>query len=125
MIGEIVLVLLFVMFLTAGVKVVSEYQRIAVFRLGRYFGIKGPGLIVIIPIIDKCYKFSIGDYGQLIGDNTGKFKEAEVPVEYNTKIHVGSQIKISGFSNNKIQVTLDDDQGRRIRCEKCGHEMRI
>ncbi|MBN1473095.1 MAG: hypothetical protein JW914_00625 [Syntrophaceae bacterium] len=120
-----VILLLAVIFLLTSLKVSSEYQRIAVFRLGIYFGIKGPGLIVVIPIIDKCHKFSIGDHGQLISDNIGKFKEAEVPVEYSTKIYVGSQIKVSGFVNNKIQVTLDDDQGRRIRCEKCGHEMRI
>ena len=120
-----VFLVLVIMFLLASLKVASEYQRIAVFRLGRYFGTKGPGLILIIPIIDKCYTFSIGDHGQLISDNTGKFKEAEVPVEYNTKIYTGSQIKVSGFSDNKIQVTLDEDQGRRIRCEKCGHEMRL
>lgn len=120
-----IFLVLVVMFLVASLKVVSEYQRIVVFRLGRYFGIKGPGLVVIIPIIDKCFKIAVGDVGQLISDNTGKFKEAEVPVEYNTKICVGSQIKVSGFSNNKIQVTLDDDQRQRIRCEKCGHEMRL
>ncbi|MBN1473056.1 MAG: hypothetical protein JW914_00430 [Syntrophaceae bacterium] len=120
-----VISVLVVMFLLASLKIASEYQRITVFRLGRYFGIKGPGLIVIVPIIDKCHKFSIGEHGQLISENTGKFKEAEIPVEYNTKIYVGSQIKVTGFSNDIVQVTLDEDQRQRIRCEKCGHEMRL
>ncbi len=37
-----------------GVKVVREYQRLVVFRLGRSFGPKGPGIVYLIPIIDKA-----------------------------------------------------------------------
>ena len=35
------------------IKIVREYQRIVLFRLGRALGIRGPGLVLIIPIIDK------------------------------------------------------------------------
>jgi hypothetical protein len=124
MIVQIVLVILIIMFLAASLKVASEYQRLALFRLGRYLGLRGPGLIVIIPVADKCFTISIGDQGQLINDGIGKFKGAEVPVECNENICVGSRIEISGFLNQKIQVTLNADQRRRIKCEKCGHEMR-
>lgn len=37
-----------------GVKVVREYQRLVVFRLGRSFGPKGPGVVYLIPIVDKA-----------------------------------------------------------------------
>jgi regulator of protease activity HflC (stomatin/prohibitin superfamily) len=37
----------------------AEYQRIVVFRLGRLLGIKGPGLVFIIPIIDKIMKLDL------------------------------------------------------------------
>jgi regulator of protease activity HflC (stomatin/prohibitin superfamily) len=37
-----------------GVKIVREYQRLAVFRLGRSFGPRGPGIVYLIPIIDKA-----------------------------------------------------------------------
>jgi regulator of protease activity HflC (stomatin/prohibitin superfamily) len=48
-------VLLFViLFLRAAIKIVREYQRLVVFRLGRSIGIKGPGLVILIPIIDKA-----------------------------------------------------------------------
>jgi hypothetical protein len=107
MIVQIVVIILIIMFLAASLKVASEYQRLALFRLGRYLGLRGPGLIVIIPGIDKCFTVSIGDQGQLINDGIGKFKDAEVPVEYNEKIYTGSKIKVNGFSNQKIQVVLD------------------
>jgi regulator of protease activity HflC (stomatin/prohibitin superfamily) len=37
----------------AAIKIVREYQRIVVFRLGRAIGLRGPGLVLIIPIIDR------------------------------------------------------------------------
>ncbi|MHB1447227.1 MAG: SPFH domain-containing protein, partial [Acidimicrobiales bacterium] len=49
--GLVVLVLLVLAF--AGLKVVREYQRLVVFRLGRTSGTKGPGLILINPITDR------------------------------------------------------------------------
>jgi len=45
--------LLLLIILPAAIKIVREYQRIVLFRLGRAIGIRGPGLILIIPIIDK------------------------------------------------------------------------
>jgi regulator of protease activity HflC (stomatin/prohibitin superfamily) len=37
----------------------AEYQRIVIFRLGRLLGIKGPGLVFIVPIIDKVVKLDL------------------------------------------------------------------
>jgi regulator of protease activity HflC (stomatin/prohibitin superfamily) len=42
-----------VIFLISAIKIVPEYQRMFVFRLGRALGVKGPGLIILIPFIDK------------------------------------------------------------------------
>ena len=35
------------------IKIVRDYQRLVVFRLGRCIGPKGPGLIILIPIVDQ------------------------------------------------------------------------
>jgi len=48
-IGFIVIVL----FLTNAIKIVREYQRLMVFRLGRSIGAKGPGLVILIPFVDR------------------------------------------------------------------------
>ncbi|MCA1727227.1 MAG: SPFH/Band 7/PHB domain protein, partial [Actinobacteria bacterium] len=48
-----VVVVLILLFLRAALKVVPEYQRLVVFRLGRTIGTKGPGLVILIPIVDK------------------------------------------------------------------------
>jgi regulator of protease activity HflC (stomatin/prohibitin superfamily) len=49
LIGLVVVILL----LSQSVKIVREYERVVIFRLGRFSGVKGPGLFLIIPIIDK------------------------------------------------------------------------
>jgi regulator of protease activity HflC (stomatin/prohibitin superfamily) len=42
-----------IVFLVAAIKIVPEYRRIVVFRLGRCIGAKGPGLILLIPFVDR------------------------------------------------------------------------
>jgi regulator of protease activity HflC (stomatin/prohibitin superfamily) len=42
-----------------GLRVISQYEKAVVFRLGKYIGIKGPGLIYLIPIFDRMVKISL------------------------------------------------------------------
>jgi regulator of protease activity HflC (stomatin/prohibitin superfamily) len=48
-----VLVLIGLVTLTRAIHIVREYQRLVLFRLGRAIGVRGPGLVIIIPIIDR------------------------------------------------------------------------
>ena len=52
-IGVGVVVLVLVILLPQAIRIVREYQRLMVFRLGRAIGAKGPGLVILIPFIDK------------------------------------------------------------------------
>jgi regulator of protease activity HflC (stomatin/prohibitin superfamily) len=45
-----------VLFLLSGLRIAQEYQRAIVFRLGRYQGLKGPGLYWLIPIVERQQK---------------------------------------------------------------------
>ncbi|MEI8186212.1 MAG: SPFH domain-containing protein [Chlorobiaceae bacterium] len=54
----IVLILL-AAFLASSVKILREYERGVVFRLGRIIGAKGPGLIILVPWIDKMVKVDL------------------------------------------------------------------
>lgn len=55
----ILIIVLAVFFLTAAIKILNEYERGVVFRLGRVINAKGPGLIILIPVIDKMVKVSL------------------------------------------------------------------
>ncbi len=53
------LILLVIAFLYMSLKVLNEYERGVVFRLGRVVGARGPGLIILIPIIDKMERVDL------------------------------------------------------------------
>ena len=52
----IVLVVLVVMFLASAIRVLNEYEKGVIFRLGRVIATKGPGLIILIPMVDRMVK---------------------------------------------------------------------
>jgi len=52
--AEVVAVLIVLAVLLSGLKVINEWERIPVLRLGRYVGLRGPGIIYLIPFIDKA-----------------------------------------------------------------------
>ena len=52
-----IIIILFLLF--ASVRILNEYERGVIFRLGRVIGAKGPGLFLLIPIVDKMVKVSL------------------------------------------------------------------
>ena len=55
----ILALVLIVFFLATAIRILKEYERGVIFRLGRVIKAKGPGLIILIPIIDKMVKVSL------------------------------------------------------------------
>jgi regulator of protease activity HflC (stomatin/prohibitin superfamily) len=56
---SIPILILIILFLSSAIKVLREYERGVIFRLGRVIKTKGPGLILLIPVIDKMVKVSL------------------------------------------------------------------
>ncbi|MEO0254984.1 MAG: slipin family protein [candidate division WOR-3 bacterium] len=53
-------ILVLVFFLIASmIRILREYERGVIFRLGKFHAVKGPGLIILIPVIDKMVKVSL------------------------------------------------------------------
>ena len=55
----IAIVILVLLFFWSAIKILNEYERGVVFRLGRVINAKGPGLIILIPMIDRMVKVSM------------------------------------------------------------------
>jgi len=53
------IVVIVILFLINAVKIVREYERGVIFRLGRLVGGKGPGIFLIIPLVDKMVRISL------------------------------------------------------------------
>ena len=59
MITIVTAVVLVLFFLASAIRILNEYERGVIFRLGRVIGAKGPGLIILIPVVDKMVKVSL------------------------------------------------------------------
>jgi regulator of protease activity HflC (stomatin/prohibitin superfamily) len=59
MFNYVIALILIIFFLASAIKILREYERGVIFRLGRVIRTKGPGLIILIPIIDKMVKVSL------------------------------------------------------------------
>src|SRR5215475_12066614 len=59
-IGVVVVVVFFVLiFLGSSIRVLREYERGVIFRLGRLIAQKGPGLILLVPVIDRMVRVDL------------------------------------------------------------------
>ena len=54
-----VIIAFFIIILASAIRILREYERGVIFRLGRLIGSKGPGLILLIPIVDKMVRVSL------------------------------------------------------------------
>jgi len=55
----VTIVVLLVLFLSSALRILKEYERGVIFRLGRVINAKGPGLIILIPVVDKMVRVSL------------------------------------------------------------------
>jgi regulator of protease activity HflC (stomatin/prohibitin superfamily) len=51
--NTLIALLIVLVILSQAIKIVREYERVVIFRLGRFSGVKGPGIFLIIPFIDR------------------------------------------------------------------------
>jgi regulator of protease activity HflC (stomatin/prohibitin superfamily) len=54
-----IVIIIVLLLLLSAIRVLREYERAVVFRLGRLIGIRGPGLFILVPVIDKMVKVSL------------------------------------------------------------------
>lgn len=58
-ISYLIALIVAVIILSQAIKIVREYERVVIFRLGRFSGVKGPGIFFIIPIIDRVIQIDL------------------------------------------------------------------
>ncbi|HEY4717218.1 MAG TPA: slipin family protein [bacterium] len=57
--GLMVFLIIIGLLVVSGLKILNEYERGVIFRLGRIIGVKGPGIIYVIPVIDQLWRVSL------------------------------------------------------------------
>ena len=99
-----------IVFITASIRIVQEDTRLSVYRLGRYLGDKGPGLVLLIPIIDRGIKKELGDIKK-----TPSTKLVGVVGETNTSVFRDGKVFLSSGEEWDAVSQTPISTGRRVR----------
>jgi regulator of protease activity HflC (stomatin/prohibitin superfamily) len=80
-VGAILVVV--VIFVLNAIRIVPEYQRLVVFRLGRSIGSKGPGIVFLIPVIDRAVKVDLREQVREVPHQTSITKDnAPISIDF-------------------------------------------
>jgi regulator of protease activity HflC (stomatin/prohibitin superfamily) len=130
-------IIVVVLLIASAIRILREYERGVIFRLGRLVGAKGPGLIILIPFIDKMVKttlrtvvMDVPPQDVITKDNVSiqvnaviyfrVINPAKVIVEVENYIFATSQLSQTTLRSIVGQVELDELLGQR---EKINHEL--
>lgn len=98
-------------FLAASIKVVREYERAVIFRLGRLKGAAGPGIFFIIPIVDKLFKVDLRintiDFPKqnvITKDNVSILMDAVV--YYRVEDPIRAIVKVANYNYAVVQLAM-------------------
>lgn len=95
------LIFIAIMLLSSAIRILREYERGVIFRLGRLVGAKGPGLILLIPIIDRMTKVSL----RVV---TMDIPPQDVITKDNVTIKVNAVLYFRVIESDKAVVEVED-----------------
>src|SRR5919201_6575728 len=88
-------------FLLSGLKVLREYERAVVFRLGRLVGARGPGVIYVIPVLEKAMRIDLRTI-------TMDIPSQDVITKDNVSIKVNAVLYFRVIDSNRAVVEVEN-----------------
>ena len=101
MVAIVVIVFFVMIILASAIKILQEYERGVVFRLGRLVGVRGPGLVVIVPFVDRLLRISL----RVI---TLDVPSQDVITKDNVSIKVNAVVYFRVIDADKAIVAIED-----------------
>jgi len=99
--GVLTIIFFAVILIAYAIRILREYERGVIFRLGRLIGAKGPGLILLIPIIDKMVKVSL----RVV---TMDVPEQDIITKDNVTVRVNAVVYFRVMDPEKAIVAVED-----------------
>ena len=101
-------------------KIAGESQRFAVFKFGRFQHYVGPGLVMVVPFVQKVHRLGVGDFGVMVGKEIARFGTIDIPLRNVESIREGQTVRIDGFADVEPKVVASSPPGKDM-CPSCGH----
>src|SRR6476619_4593905 len=100
-IGVAVVIFVVLMVMVSAIKIVQEYERGVVFRLGRLVGARGPGLIILIPFVERMMRVDLRTL-------TMDIPRQEVITKDNVTVNVNAVAYFRVIDPNRAMVEVAD-----------------
>ncbi|MGE4317837.1 MAG: slipin family protein [Deferribacterales bacterium] len=97
----LVFLVLVIMVLLNSIKILKEYERGVIFRLGRYTGVRGPGLIILIPVLEKMTKVNLRTFVMDVPPQ-------DVITKDNVSVKVNAVVYFRVLEPNKAVLEVED-----------------
>jgi regulator of protease activity HflC (stomatin/prohibitin superfamily) len=118
--AAIIGLLVLLIIISQSVKIVREYERVVIFRLGRLSGVKGPGIFFIIPLVDRVIKmdlrvFTIDVAKQVVITRDNVSVEVDAVIYYRVVDPANAVIQVNNYNlatSLLAQTTLRDVLGQ-------------
>lgn len=116
----VVVALVAIIAIAFSLRIVADSERLAVFVLGRFAGLKGPGLVFLLPGgVARAARVRIGDRGELVAPQTVRLGEHDLPADSASQQALGSGVRVVGFTDTAVSVAADS--ATQHVCPKCGY----
>ncbi|MEM7433483.1 MAG: hypothetical protein AAF351_16280 [Pseudomonadota bacterium] len=115
------MMMVFIVIISKSALIVGESERHAVFRLGQFQHYVGPGMVILLPFLDRTAKLKVGAIGKLTSVDFATFGKTQFPVKNANAVRVGSAVQVSGFDSDG-PILAPAAMLPTQRCPKCGHE---
>lgn len=97
----IIAAIILIFILASAIRILREYERGVIFRLGRLIGAKGPGLIILIPIVDRMVRVDLRTVAHDVPPQ-------DVITKDNVSLKVNAVVYFRVMDSNKAVVEVED-----------------
>ncbi len=104
--AQIYLIIVCAIWILASVRIIREDERLAIYRLSRFIGFRGPGIVLTLLVLDRSRKIRIGDTGIMATPEMAEFNGVKIPVQGVSTLYPTDPIVIDAFVNTGVNTTV-------------------
>ncbi len=104
--AQIYLIIICVIWILASVRIIREGVRLVIYRLSKFFGFRGPGIVLTLLVLDKSRKIRIGETGIMTTGDMAEIDGIKIPVQGISTLYPTDPVIIDAFVNTGINTTV-------------------
>ncbi len=103
---QIYLIVACAIWVLASVRLIREGERLVIYRLSKFFAIRGPGIVFTLLVLDKCQRIRIGDTGVMTTADKAEINGVKIPVQAVSALYPTDPVIIDAFVNTDVNTKV-------------------